>query len=126
MKKLTITCALLALAGATYAQRGPNPTNDNGEKINRKNIEEPRWQENKFTGSEMTVDDKVITFSDLPEMPKPIWAVITNPEGEFIKQAKVNTQYNAMDIGKLRKGMYFVTLVYKNKSQKAFVLKLGV
>jgi hypothetical protein len=79
---------------------------------------------NPFADAEMEVTKELVSFTNLPDVPKPTWAIVTNSEGEFIKQAKVNPTYNAMDIHRLPKGMYFVTLMYRNRGQKAFVLKV--
>jgi F420-0:gamma-glutamyl ligase len=72
----------------------------------------------------MNVTRELASFANLPDVPKPTWAVISNADGEFIKESKITPTYNAMDIHRLPKGMYFVTLVYRNKNQKAFVLNV--
>lgn len=80
---------------------------------------------NEFTGTEMSVTHKIVTFSDLPDLPKQTWAIVTDVNGEVVTQKRVTPTINYIDLGRLSKGeMYFVSLVYKNKSQKAFVVHL--
>ena len=81
-------------------------------------------QDNEFAVTEMDENNRIITFSDLPVMPSSVRAIITDAYGNVMSQKKVSPLCNTMDIHKLSEGeLYFVTLVYKSRSQKAFVLK---
>ena len=119
MKHLLFTGLFLAIASISHAQAANDYDLAKSSKTPKTEI-----NTNPFADAEMEVTKELASFSNLPEMPKPTWAIITNTEGEFIKQAKVNPTYNAVDIHRLPKGTYFVTLLYRNKGQKAFVLKV--
>jgi len=116
MKKILIICALFISTGSVYGQAGNwKENNANGE----------IRHDNEFANTEMSTSGREITFSDLPELKKTVWAIITDPDGNRVTQKRIDPTNNVMDVHKLPKGaMYFVTLMYKNKSQKAFVLHL--
>lgn len=82
-------------------------------------------QDNEFANTEINVENRRVSFSELPELKKATWAIVTDPAGTVMTQKRVTPNDNSMDLHRLPKGeMYFLTLVYKNKSQKAFVLHL--
>ncbi len=108
----TITCAK-AQYSEEYGDRKPSHKASKQREINE------------FETAEMSQTNKWIKFSGLPALPKPTWAIVTNAEGEFIKESKITPDDNEMDLHRLQNGMYFVTLVYRNKSKKAFVLHVG-
>ena len=123
MKQVLITCAIFFVSlnthaqtesAALYANKSSIGGNDNDNAATVKN--------NEFDRVAIATDNGQITFSGLPEEKKAIWAMITNPAGEAIKQKKVSIADNIMDISKLHNGMYFVTLVYGNASKKGFVI----
>ncbi len=121
MKRLFILCALfsgMASANAQTSEHGKWEDNDNSRKV-------APMSENQFIGNEIATTNRLVTFTDLPVLSKQIWAVVTNPEGEIMAQKKVSPKDNTIDLRRLSKGeLYYVTLVYKNKSKKAFVLHL--
>ena len=123
MKKIIIMYTLLAGSYCVEAQTTANQTNwaDNSTSKPRGVIQ----QDNEFANTEINVENRNITFSELPELKKPTWAIVTDPAGTVMTQKRINPNDNSMDLHRLPKGeMYFLTLVYKNKSQKAFVLHL--
>lgn len=124
MKRLLIISALLAGFTTVNAQTFAGTTHNKWEDNDNSHHKMFAAPINEFVNTEMSVYNKTILFSDLPLVKKPVYAVITNGEGEFIKQARINPDQNAMDIAKLRGGLYFVTIVYKSKSKKAFTLNL--
>jgi len=80
---------------------------------------------NEFTGTEISVEKKIVTFADLPDLPKPIWAIVTDANGEQVTQKRISAASNVMDLRGLHKGdLYYLTIMYKDKSRKAFVLHL--
>jgi len=121
MKRLLIVCLLLAgvhHAQAQTSEHGKWEDNDNSRKV-------VMTSENEFAATEMGQQGRLITFTDLPVLKKATWAIVTNPEGETMTQKRVTPNDNSMDLRRLAKGeLYYVTLVYKNKSKKAFVLHL--
>ena len=121
MKHILTALALLATTTFAYAQ---NSTDYDGAG-SRKKVKALESRTNEFTGTEITSNSESAIFSHLPDMHKATWAVITNEEGETLKSARVSPASNAIDIHKLDKGIYCVTLVYRNKNQKAFVLTVG-
>ena len=115
MKRIILALTSVLIVSAAQAQ------NTNVGKQNFSRAEAPR--ENEFTGTEMTTTERSIAFTDIPNLPKPTWAIITDAEGEIIKQGRISPDNSDIDIHRLDKGMYFVSLVYKNKTMKAFVLQ---
>lgn len=108
----------MASANAQTSEHGKWEDNDNSRKV-------APMSENQFIGNEIATTNRLVTFTDLPVLSKQIWAVVTNPEGEIMAQKKVSPKDNTIDLRRLSKGeLYYVTLVYKNKSKKAFVLHL--
>lgn len=113
-----IFCAFCALSGITTAQTSA----DQGR--NHK-IPATIGHDSKFANTEMTNSGYNVSFSNLPELPKPTWAYVTNEDGEIVKQARLNIDQHEFNVGKLQNGLYFVSLVYRSKTEKAFVLQLS-
>lgn len=120
MKHLLLIGAIMTISAVAHAQN----STDFDEKATRKKTKIIETVSNQFEGTEMVVTKEQTSFTNLPDMPKPTWAVITNSEGEFIKQSKIDPTNSVIDIHRLSKGLYFVTLVYRNKSLKAFTLNV--
>lgn len=87
---------------------------------------QPRIKEvNEFSETEISVEKKVAVFSNLPEKRKSAMAVVTDVAGDPIMQKAISPENNYIDLRRLSKGeMYFITIMYKNKSQKGFVVHL--
>lgn len=116
MKKLLITLAMAAAFTAGAQTRHENRYNESYR-------HQPAPVEDDFAGTDMAADANSVLFSDLPDYQKPIQAIITDANGEIITQKRISITNNTMDVHRLPKGeLYFVTLMYKNKSRKAFVL----
>ena len=115
---LMMTAATFAIAQSAGMYSNKWESNNNGH---RKEIQA---EFNPFEQTTMAVNDGYIVLSDLPELKKRIWAVITNGEGEFIKQKRITASENEMDISRLHRGLYYVTLIYQEKGKRAFVLNL--
>ena len=79
---------------------------------------------NEFVNTQMAVSNGSITFSGIPAVKKPVYAIITNTAGDIIKQTRVSPEQHVMDIQKLHTGLYFVTIVYRDQNKKAFTLNL--
>ena len=122
MKKAIIICAMLAATVAVKAQSVS--TNSAKWEDTKKTEKTAVAQANEFSNTVMAVNNGKISFAGLPEMNKPTWAVITDRNGETIKEMKITPTVNEMEVSKLQKGMYFVTLVNRNAGKKAFVLNL--
>ena len=122
MKKIMFAGLLLAAVTEARAQTMATSTaweNDNPRAATK------IQQDNEFANTEINVEGRKLSFSDLPDLKKPTWAIITDAAGTQMTQKRVTPQDSGMDLRHLPKGeMYFLTLVYKNKSQKAFVLHL--
>lgn len=122
MKRIIIICALVAGFSAVQAQ-----TSDRSYASSAR-IKSPKPKPtvshaNLFEGTEMAHTSGSLSFSNLPELAKSPWAVITDERGDLIKQSRITTD-QTIDIHKLERGMYFVSLVYKNKTEKAFILEV--
>ncbi len=122
MKRIIIICTLVAGFSAAHAQ-----TSDRSYATTAR-IKSPKAKptmkhDNIFEGTEMARSNGSISFSNLPDMTKAPWAVITDEKGDLIKQSRIIPE-ESIDIHKLSKGMYFVSLVYKNKTKKAFMLEI--
>ena len=120
MKRLVIIIsAMLVLNCMAHAQT-PGAKETAWENNDSKTVSKPA---NEFAGTEMSMQNGQVMFSGLPDLTKAIWAVVSDSKGEVIKQVKVSPQSNTMDIHNLHSGeLYFVTLMYKNKSKKGFTL----
>lgn len=122
MKTLLFTALIAAGSITTHAQASADGEyyGDDASKIH---VKAPT-SDNAYANTTMTSGTQAITFSDLPDMPKPTWAIITNAQGESIRQARVSKDKNTVSIHNFQRGLYFVTLIYHNKSQKGFVLNV--
>ena len=123
MKKLIISCAVLLAAGMANAQ-----TPSNGEQSkNESGMNTPtavKVNTNEFANVEMTIKDRKAIFTGLPEEKDKAYVILTNAAGETINQAVITPQKNEFKIGNLPNDLYFVTIVHKNKSRKAFTVKI--
>lgn len=121
MKRVLITASILVFATASRAQTGMYA---NKWESNDKDHNSRSWSKetNRFADAQMDISNSFISFSNLPEMSKTYCAMITNGEGEFIKQKRISPDDNQVSVSRLGKGLYFVTIVYKNKGQKTFVM----
>ena len=124
MKHALIACMLLAGTTTVKAQTTAGISHNQWEENDNRHHKTSATPHNEFANTEMSANNGVLTFSDVPTLKKPAYAVITNAEGEFIKQGKITTEQNTMDIKRLRGGLYFVTIVYRDQSKKAFTLNL--
>ena len=89
------------------------------------NNENKSRNDNGFSSAEITEYKRIVTFYDLPVLPKPIYAVVTDPYGVIMTQKKVSPRCNTLRIRSLPgDALYYVTLMYKDRGQKAFVLDL--
>lgn len=123
MKKVLCTLTLLAAFYAVNAQSAMSHGKWEENTHTKTKVQVP--ETNEFTGTEMSVTKSIVTFSDLPELSKQIWAIVTDANGEMMTQKRITPTVNYIDLGRLPKGeMYFISLMYKNKSQKGFVVHL--
>lgn len=122
MKHIIVICALVAVSGAAQAQTTDRSYASSARTSSPK-ARHAIKNDNIFEGTEMTHSSGSLSFSNLPELTKSPWAVITDEKGDLIKQSRILPD-ESIDIHKLSKGMYFVSLVYKNKTEKAFVLEI--
>lgn len=124
MKKLLFICSMLVFAGMALAQN-PGAAESSWEGNDNNNHKIISKQGNEFTGTEISRRDGEVIFSGLPECSKLVWAIITNSEGDFIKQMKISPENNIMNVRGLHAGkLYFITIMYKNKSKKGFTLSM--
>ena len=113
---------MLVFAGISNAQI-PGANESTPENSNNIDHRFANKQGNEFANTEISLREGEVIFSGLPDQPKAIMAVITNSEGEFIKQMKISAQNNIMNVRDLHEGrLYFITIMYRNKSKKAFTL----
>ncbi len=121
MNKLIITFALLSVMNTAGAQTLALSTPKAEEKSNFSAIVKPG---NEFGNATMNHNGTTLSFDGLPNTDKASWAIITDEYGEIVKQTKITASENTIDVHRLGKGMYFVSLVCKDQCKKAFVLNL--
>ena len=121
MKRILITASILAFATAALAQTGmyANKWESND---NVRHTKASSKEANLFADAQMDISSSAISFSSLPGISKTYSAMITNGEGEFIKQKRISPDDNQVSVNRLSKGLYFVNIVYKNKGQRTFVM----
>jgi hypothetical protein len=78
---------------------------------------------NVFDNMTMENNNGLITFGEVPAVDHNVFAVLTNADGEIIKQRKISQENTTFNTGELEKGIYFVTIMYRNESKKGFILK---
>lgn len=123
MKHIILIGSFIALATAAKAQtsdRSSYSPNVHKARTSTKSVA----ADSKFAAAEMSYEEGVISFSNLPEDTKQPWAIITDDNGEVITQSRISND-RTMDVHKLSRGMYFVSLVCKNRTEKAFVLQVN-
>ncbi len=123
MKMLLFFCLLVGTVGIAAAQPAMNHGNweTNTSARSRAHQAEP----NEFESTEMTVGERCITFSNLPEVKKAAWVVVTDASGELVTQRKISPADNTIGLRSLTRGeLYFVHIMYKDQSRKGFVLHL--
>ncbi len=125
MRKLLLACAMLAGIYTTYAQVASGPAYHDWEDKNREQTHKTTTvQLNEFVAVDMSVKDGIAKFDGVPPVKKPIYAVLTNAEGEYLRQTRISPLQNTMNVKRLRHGLYFITIVYRNHSKKAFTLNI--
>ncbi len=123
MKQIIFTCLLLGAISNADAQSAMN--HGNWESNTKSKSKAHQREPNEFDGTEMMVEERTITFANLPEVKKSAWAVVADASGEVMVQRKISSSENSMDVRRLSRGeLYFVHIMYKDQSQKGFVLHL--
>lgn len=120
MKQIIFSALLLIAAGGSYAQATATGNKWSENTANAKS----ETANGDFSKIAIKMQNRKISFDNLPQMSKSTTVVITNHEGEVVQQAKVNPVDNSVDIRYLEKGTYFVHLKYRNEDKKGFVLNL--
>ena len=121
MKHIIIIIALLSGIGKANGQSvGVNA--NSRESRNNSNRSETVQPYSEFDAVEMATEDGWLSFSSLPPIRGAIYAIVTNGDGEQMKQVRISGEYNTVDVHRLHKGLYFITVVYRNKGRKTFML----
>ena len=124
MKQLLIISAIILSITTAKGQTTAGMSHGQWETNEKVHHKTPSGPVNDFVSTEMAYDNGIVTFTDLPAVKKTAYAVLTNAAGDFIKQTRITPQQNTMEIKKLHSGLYFITIVYRNESKKAFTLNL--
>lgn len=66
------------------------------------------------------ITDSAASFGNVPDL-KTLRAHITNSDGEELEAQRITKVQNSMDVHDLPRGLFFITLTYKNY-RKAFTL----
>ena len=120
MKKVIL---VLAIAGTTFAANAQVASQGKWDEIKAGNDRVSLLQKQDFDNVEMTRSNHIISFAGLPQLTKPIRVVVTDATGNINIDRKISSVSNTLNIQSLEeKTLYFVTLMYKNRSKKAFVL----
>jgi hypothetical protein len=77
-----------------------------------------------FANVTMNTTGKVVNFTGLPQVQRPIHAIVKNSGGDEMQSVKINPGESSVDLQKLPKGMYFIFLVYKNVNKKTFIVNI--
>lgn len=131
MKKLfffsliAILCASMLAISATAQSvnvkvnaAAADPTSGNDKKLVYVN------NNNALSFVSLHVKDNLAYFDNLGEL-NALKVHVTNAQGKELVSQSISTKYNAFDISRLPKGLYFVTLINENtESRKAFTLNL--
>jgi len=129
MKKLfffsliAILCASMLAISATAQSvnvkvNGADPASGNDKKVVYVN------NNNALSFVNLHVKDNLAFFDNLGDL-NALKVHVTNAEGKELVSQSISTKYNAFDISRLPKGLYFVTLINENTdSRKAFTLNL--
>ncbi len=123
MKKFILSCALLTAAGLTNAQT-PSNSDQSKTETGTGMPTSMNVTANEFAKVEMTIKDRKAIFTGLPEEKNKAYVILTNSAGETINQAVISPERNEFKLGNLPNDLYFVTIVHKNKSRKAFTVKI--
>lgn len=120
MKQIILLCVLAFGTTAAFAQ-----TSDHSSyaPIKYKKPAKTVTHDARFEATEMSFSDGILSFSNIPTLAKDPWAVVTDENGEMIKQGRI-TNNSALDVHKLSKGLYFVSIVYRDRTEKGFVLTI--
>ncbi len=122
MKKVIL---VLAMAATGYAANAQVSGQSKWDETKAGNDRVSLQQKQDFDNVEMTKSNHIITFAGLPQLTKPIRVVVTDAQGNIDIDRKISSVSNTIDIQTLKeKSLYFVTLMYKNRSKKAFVLNM--
>jgi len=124
MKKLLTICAALVIAGHAHAQTESDAFYSKRNNVTNGDENAQAMKTSEFDHAQIAVEKGIVTITGLPDETKPIWAMVSTAEGEAVKGVKVSAAKNTIDLHHEISGMYFVTLVYKNASKKAFVIHL--
>ncbi len=122
MKHIILIGSFIALATATHAQTSDHSsytTTPGKHHAATKSVA----HDSQFAATEMTYEGGAISFSNLPAETRQPWAIITDENGEVMTQSRISSD-RSIDVHKLSRGMYFVSLVCRNKTEKAFVLQV--
>lgn len=122
MKRLLVIPFAVASMACAHAQSA-GMSHGRWEENNRSSRHTEIAQDNEYANTEIVVENRMAAFADLPDMPKATWAIVTDANGEVITQKRVTPTNNSMSLRMLSRGeLYYVTLIYRNKSKKGFVL----
>jgi len=89
-----------------------------------KNINLHPVKVNEFDKVQVIADHKQIRFISLPKEKRPIWAYLTNIDGEIIREKKISRDKNYINARNVPAGTYFITLAYRCHNRKAVMIHL--
>ena len=115
MKKVMITAAMMLALYTANAQTAANG------KREEKSAKVKSAGDDEYAGTSIALRKRKIIFSDLPQATQ---VLITDSNGELVKDARVSPADFAVDIHNLDKGIYFIKLMYNGENRKGFVLNL--
>jgi len=125
MKSRILIIILVMSVTSSFAQRAEEPQGSFLEESHPTvKMSSNAIMYNEFSGMQMSYEKGWITFSGFPDLKKKIDVYVTNADGEVVKTGAIHPQKESIDVEKLKKGMYFVTLMYRQSSRKAFVLHI--
>lgn len=124
MKKIVIFCAALACFSAANAQVTASSVNKADDNNSRPATKPGTPHTNEFSNMEMNISDGVLSFSGVPDVAHSVYAIVTDADGQQMRQARLTPAHSTMSIQRLHKGLYFITIMYRNQSKKGFTVNL--
>ncbi len=126
MKKLLLVAGILLVSATAANAQASGIDNTKWDRSSQGHYPLPaksHWDV--FASVQMEVNSRILQFSDLPDMKKAYAAVVTNNGGEQVRKKRISPADNELNLLGLGRGLYFVTIEYKGKGRKTFVVNFG-
>lgn len=135
MKKLFLLLAAISIGFAVKSQTFKNTGSGLNQVIIDKDDTEDEEQENDedetsvsdtsaFDNISMEQEDKLLTFSSLPDV-KSLKVYVTDAKGNEVIIRSIDKKKNTVNIQRLKKGVFFATVIEEiHEKRKSFVVTI--